>query len=207
LWNSPDRAYDCLSLDSDHHKSNVLQYLREIAEFLRQVITQVSAYITGGIVAAGVFVYERYSGENIPTDALSWGLVAFALVACFLAWKNERDKNREPETTRVQLTPNAVGKFVVLLQQANKLVGDATSPNLHKENWQSKAVEWFQKAEALVESELAPNESIRFNTISPSPIIGQSIGDTVNCLQWRRNKLWAMVGRLLPDDWLTRRVS
>jgi hypothetical protein len=91
------------------------RYLREIAEFCRRVVTQVAAYITGGVIAAVVFLYERYSQQNISLDALNWGLLVFILVACFLTWKNERDKNREPDTTRVQLDQLAVGRFVVLL--------------------------------------------------------------------------------------------
>jgi len=180
-------------------------YLKAIGKFIWLVLHQTVAYIGGTAVSTAILVYERYWHKDVPLDAITWGIVAFILVACFLAWKKERDKNLEPESTHAQLEPLSVGRFVVLLQEANKLVGDASSPTLHRDNWQSKVVQWFQKAEAIVQKELPENESIRFNTISPRPIIGQSVGDTVNCLNQRRNKLWAMVGRLMPDDWASRR--
>jgi hypothetical protein len=67
------------------------QFLKAIGRFAVSVVTQVAAYMTGGVVAAGVFVYEHYSGKNIPMDAVILGVVAFFVVACFLAWKKEFD--------------------------------------------------------------------------------------------------------------------
>lgn len=105
----------------------------------------------------------------------------------------------------IVLREDAVGAFVILLTSANNLISESTTPNLDVREWQSRVVEWFQLAESIVQRELPPNESIRFSTITQRPIIGQSIQETRQCLEWRRNKLGAMLGRLLPDDWRTRR--
>ena len=65
-------------------------FVQELGLFLWAVIAHWQSYVTGGVVTAGVNVYERIKGSNIPWRwyiaifVLSAGLVAF-----FYAWHDE----------------------------------------------------------------------------------------------------------------------
>jgi hypothetical protein len=58
--------------------------LKEILQF-GVAITR--AYITGGIIIAGLTIYERFIGRHISTKVFWWGLYAFFVVASFQAWR------------------------------------------------------------------------------------------------------------------------
>jgi len=91
------------------------QFLKAIGWFAVSVVTQVAAYMTGGVVAAAVFVYEHYSGKNIPMDAVIFGVAAFFVVACFLAWKKEFDgRNELQERLNKAITHDAAGSHTTL---------------------------------------------------------------------------------------------
>jgi len=64
---------------------------RDVLIFAGSVGRHVSALITGGIVAAGVFVYEHYTQQSISMSAVYCGLASFVLIGCFLTWRKERD--------------------------------------------------------------------------------------------------------------------
>lgn len=69
-----------------------MQFIKSLVVFALAVVRQTAAYMTGGVVAAGVTTYEHYKGKSISMNAFTWGVVAFFVVACFLTWKKEHDR-------------------------------------------------------------------------------------------------------------------
>lgn len=63
--------------------------LKHIAVFSSRVIHNVSALITGGVVAAGVFIYEHFENKSIPMNAVYCGLCIFFIVGSFQAWRKQ----------------------------------------------------------------------------------------------------------------------
>jgi hypothetical protein len=64
-------------------------HLEEISEFLALVGRKVSAWLTGGAIAALLFVYEHARG-NVPMAAVYLGLLVYVALASYLAWRSER---------------------------------------------------------------------------------------------------------------------
>src|SRR6266480_407549 len=75
----------------------MVQFIKAVGLFVWTVVRQTAAYMTGGIVAACVTAYEHYTGKNISMDVFAYGVASFIVVACFLAWKKERDRRIEIE--------------------------------------------------------------------------------------------------------------
>ena len=67
----------------------MLNLIGNIARFFWSVVRHISALITGGVVAAGVFLYEHQTRQNIPMNAVYWGVAVFFIVGCFLTWLEE----------------------------------------------------------------------------------------------------------------------
>lgn len=65
------------------------RHLEEIREFLMLISRRVSAWLTGGVIAALLFVYEHASG-NIPVSAVYLGVLVYTTLASYLAWRSER---------------------------------------------------------------------------------------------------------------------
>jgi hypothetical protein len=61
--------------------------LKDIGEFTWAVLTIWQAYMTGSIVTALVGLYERLSQKTVSTRAYIAGVIAFLLVAFFMAWR------------------------------------------------------------------------------------------------------------------------
>jgi hypothetical protein len=82
------------------------EFVGEIGLFLWAVIAHWQSYVTGGVVTAGVGIYERRSGKNIP-----WKLYATlfflsaGIVAVFYAWHDEHHNTR----VVIEEKANAVG--------------------------------------------------------------------------------------------------
>jgi hypothetical protein len=72
--------------------------LTELWEFIKAVVTYWQALATGGLIAFGLFLIERLASWSMPKKAFMWVfVVAFLVVASFLAW---RDQRREVATLR-----------------------------------------------------------------------------------------------------------
>ncbi|MDC6210101.1 hypothetical protein [Ralstonia solanacearum] len=65
------------------------RHLVEIREFFMLVGRRVSAWLTGGVIAALLFVYEHARG-NVPMSAVYLGLLVYIALASYLAWRSER---------------------------------------------------------------------------------------------------------------------
>lgn len=97
-----------------------------VLEFVWAVLTYWQAYMTGGIVAAVLFIYERKTQKNVPVQWVLWGALAFLLVGCFMAWRDERskvvDQKKETEKLRSQLDdlsrPNLKPAMVMLIGES-----------------------------------------------------------------------------------------
>lgn len=61
----------------------------EIWQFVVAVMSYLTAYITGGIVMAVLFLYERFVNREVSLGFIYWGLVTFLLVSFFMAWRDE----------------------------------------------------------------------------------------------------------------------
>src|SRR5438128_615387 len=64
------------------------------AQFIWTVLSHWQAYMTGGIVMAAMFVYERLTQKTVSVRVVIGGIIAFLLVAFFMAW---RDQNKQLE--------------------------------------------------------------------------------------------------------------
>jgi hypothetical protein len=60
--------------------------VREIPIFLLSVIKHLSAYITGGVVAAALAAYEHFVQRNISWRTFLAGVAAFLVVAIYETW-------------------------------------------------------------------------------------------------------------------------
>ena len=66
-----------------------MQAFKLIPHFIQSVCSHWGTLMTGGIVWAGLLVYTRYTGHDVPPYVF-WGVtVLFGVAAFFLAWKDE----------------------------------------------------------------------------------------------------------------------
>jgi hypothetical protein len=65
---------------------------RTVWDFVRGVVRRVSAYITGGIIAAAVAVYEHMRGQNVASWPFLYGVAAFLVVAFYQTWRDEHHR-------------------------------------------------------------------------------------------------------------------
>ena len=65
------------------------RHLEEIGAFLMLVGRRISAWLTGGVIAALLFLYEHARG-NAPMSTVYFGLLVYTALASYLAWRSER---------------------------------------------------------------------------------------------------------------------
>ena len=73
----------------------VMRVLREFLLFARSIVSRLSAYITGGLLAAIAFVYEHVTGKMISTSVVLWGIAGFFVTGAFMAWREQARKVKE----------------------------------------------------------------------------------------------------------------
>ena len=131
--------------------------LGEVWRFLVAVVSYWQGFVTGGVLVALFFIFERLTGRTLGKRAIIWlFIVAFFMVSCFLAW---RDQLHEVQQLQQQI-------------ETNKLIRLAVAVDLHKvmtiRNEGGKAVEDVDVfvAEFVVDSKrLASNNEISFSKI------------------------------------------
>src|SRR6266581_1109996 len=70
-----------------------MDLLKSILLFAQSVVSKTTAYITGGIVAAGMSIYEHFTGKSVPINVFSWSIAIFFVTACFLSWREQYKEN------------------------------------------------------------------------------------------------------------------
>jgi hypothetical protein len=101
------------------------QVIRDIASYVGSLIRHVSAYITGGVLAAAIFIYEHLRGQNISSHALYIGFVVFFLMGSFLTWREQRIKVLEGEDKLKK-----IGSELCLVYETAALNFDLQSGNI-----------------------------------------------------------------------------
>jgi len=69
-------------------------FLSDIGTFLWGVLSHWQAYMTGGIVMAVLFIYERLWNKTVSTRTVVWGIIAFFIAAFFMAWRDQLNEKR-----------------------------------------------------------------------------------------------------------------
>src|SRR5213080_1858943 len=72
-----------------------MDLIKEIGQFLWAVLTIWQAYMTGGIVIALLGIYERLMQKTVSIRTFLIGVLAFLLVALFLAWRDQLHRGNE----------------------------------------------------------------------------------------------------------------
>lgn len=89
--------------------------LRDIGRFVWAVLSTWQAYMTGGIIIAILGIYERVTQKTISLRVFIVGVLAFLLVAFFMAWRTEYHKASNAEvdldTLRNANTPRLVAEY------------------------------------------------------------------------------------------------
>jgi hypothetical protein len=69
--------------------------------FIRAVGRHWTTLMSGGVVTVALGILERFSGKNVPLLVYGFILVLFALMACYLAWRDsQKDRATLPDTDR-----------------------------------------------------------------------------------------------------------
>lgn len=74
--------------------------------------------MSGGIITVLLGLFERFSGKNVPLWVYATILVFFAFLACYLAWRDERQQLG-------QLTDKGAYKREFLAERLRTLLRDA----------------------------------------------------------------------------------
>ncbi len=90
-----------MSQDLSNPLHDTVPGVREVVRFIGSVVRRISAYVTGGIIAAAVVVYERLVGRNVSWGAIRFGLAAFLIVAVYLTWLAEHRRVQELEAEKL----------------------------------------------------------------------------------------------------------
>jgi hypothetical protein len=85
----PTRHHDCVSsIVTD--MQTLFKILSTIPEFIAEVLTSWAGYLTGGVIMAAWWVWERRF-DAIPWKYVRFAIVGFLLVAFFSAWYEKRE--------------------------------------------------------------------------------------------------------------------
>lgn len=63
----------------------------DLWQFVTALVMYWQAYLTGGVVIAGLTVYSLLSGKSIPKRAAILGICFFFGMASFMAWRDQHD--------------------------------------------------------------------------------------------------------------------
>jgi len=84
--------------------------------FLREVGKHWSTLMSGGVITVALGIFERLSGKAIPLWVYGCVLVCFVFLACYLAWRNERQNH---------LNDGSKDKRAILIERLSALVKEA----------------------------------------------------------------------------------
>ncbi|MFN7928596.1 MAG: hypothetical protein U0Y68_11730 [Blastocatellia bacterium] len=79
------------------------ELLHDILLFIYAVLTSLAGYLTGGLVIAAMFIYERIKNKPISMRTFWVGLVIFLFVSFFSAWRDEHTSVREATKTVTEM--------------------------------------------------------------------------------------------------------
>jgi len=89
--------------------------MAEFFKFWWSVVSNIASLITGGIIAALITIYERWTVGNISFWSFKWSIAVYFVIACFVVWREEYRKS-----TRLQerVTDLETPRFTVLFDPA-----------------------------------------------------------------------------------------
>jgi hypothetical protein len=67
-----------------------IRLVHELQQFAWAVATHWGGFMTGGLLWAGVLIYERYYGRNIPSLAFYGVAIVLIVRSFFQAWRDEK---------------------------------------------------------------------------------------------------------------------
>lgn len=67
----------------------VIELIKDIFIFGYTVMSYWQGYITGGVVVAGMWLYERLTNNNLSNRFIIVGVIVFLLTSFFMAWRDE----------------------------------------------------------------------------------------------------------------------
>lgn|SRR6266851_361296 len=94
--------------------------VRDFGRYLAALMRHWSGWLTGGVLIAGLTIYERVSGKTVPSSwFIGFAMVSFVL-ASFLVWREQRDKSRRSEAEATALR-DAAAKSAARKQTRERL--------------------------------------------------------------------------------------
>src|SRR5262249_44488061 len=89
----------------------------DFIQFLKSVVVRWFNVFAGAFVTAVWTIYERITGKPLPIMAF-WSLIGFcALLATFLAWREQLQKAKVRETEREKAVRECFERAAVLLKK------------------------------------------------------------------------------------------
>src|SRR5216683_56647 len=110
--------------------------VRDFGRYLAALMRHWSGWLTGGVLIAGLTIYERVSGKTVPSSwFIGFAMVSFVL-ASFLVWREQtslsaadRPRGSPSCTARTSVPPSASASVYVMLispRSAGSVVSNST---------------------------------------------------------------------------------
>ncbi len=85
--------------------------LQGIFQFFLAITRYLSAYITGGIIIAGITIYEHLAGKSISAKVFWRGIGGYFVVATFRSWRDQYRVAMQAKKTSSQKRPEVIFDF------------------------------------------------------------------------------------------------
>jgi hypothetical protein len=142
---------------------------------------------------------------GLNAEVVFWGVTVLIFIGAFWAEGKYSAIERLFYAARpVRISEDAYMRFLERLEAAQALLTEvAREPR--EPLWHQRVVQWNLSVERLIHDELPPSELVGYRTVNLAPALDQPLEVAVESLEGRRNKLRAMVMRLMPRSWARRR--